>query len=109
MSNINIKRAVENIRSGTTIYTPLVELTVNAIQAIRSIKASGGTVKITVLRCAQAEADRVPHVDGFTVADDGIGFTKANREAFDTLYTEFKLADGGKASDGSHVLSTLRM
>nr|WP_295746045.1 hypothetical protein [uncultured Acidocella sp.] len=34
MSNVNIKRLVENIRSGTNIYTPLVELVVNAIQAI---------------------------------------------------------------------------
>jgi hypothetical protein len=26
LSSINIKRAVENIRSGTTVYTPVVEL-----------------------------------------------------------------------------------
>ncbi len=26
MSNVNVKRLVENIRSGTNIYTPLVEL-----------------------------------------------------------------------------------
>lgn len=31
MSNVNIKRLVDNIRSGTNIYTPLVELVVNAI------------------------------------------------------------------------------
>lgn len=34
MSNVNVKRLVEIIRSGTNIYTPLVELVVNAIQAI---------------------------------------------------------------------------
>jgi hypothetical protein len=34
MSNVNIKRAVENIRSSTTVYTPIVEVIVNAIQAI---------------------------------------------------------------------------
>ncbi len=28
MSNVNVKRLVENIRSGTNIYTPLVELVV---------------------------------------------------------------------------------
>ena len=32
MSNVNVKRLVENIRSGTNVYTPLVELIVNAIQ-----------------------------------------------------------------------------
>jgi hypothetical protein len=25
MSNVNIKRAVENIRANTTVYTPIVE------------------------------------------------------------------------------------
>ena len=34
MSNVNIKRAVENIRTNTTVYTPVVEMIVNAIQAI---------------------------------------------------------------------------
>ena len=36
MSNVNIKRAVENIRLGTTIYTAIVEVVVNAIEAIES-------------------------------------------------------------------------
>lgn len=31
MSNVNVRRLVENIRSGTNIYTPVVELVVNAI------------------------------------------------------------------------------
>lgn len=38
MSNVNIRRAVENIRSGTNAYTPLVEVIVNAIQAIEVIE-----------------------------------------------------------------------
>lgn len=40
--------------------------------------------------------DRLEDVDGFVVKDNGIGFTKSNRDAFDTLYTEQKIADGGK-------------
>ena len=34
MSNVNIKRAVENIRANTTVYTPVVEMIVSTIQAI---------------------------------------------------------------------------
>src|SRR5690625_1474923 len=34
MSNVIIKRAVENIRRGTSVYTPIIELVVNSIQAI---------------------------------------------------------------------------
>ncbi|MBB4303369.1 hypothetical protein GGD81_002412 [Rhodobium orientis] len=97
MSNVNIKRLVDNIRSGTNIYTPLVELVVNAIQAIDAKGIRNGLVEIEVLRNGQPDViDRLEEVDGFVVKDNGIGFTKSNRDAFDTLYTEQKIADGGK-------------
>ncbi len=97
MSNVNVKRLVENIRSGTNIYTPLVELVVNAIQAIEEKGAEGGLAEIEVLRNGEADIiDRLEGVDGFVVRDNGMGFTESNRNAFDTLYTERKIADGGK-------------
>lgn len=97
MSNINIKRAVENIRSGTTVYTPIVELIVNGIQAIRAIKATGGQIDVTVVRTGENDLlDELAAVDGFIVEDDGVGFDQTHRDAFDTLYTELKAADGGK-------------
>lgn len=97
MSNVNVKRLVENIRSGTNVYTPLVELVVNAIQAIDAKGIQDGLVEIEVLRSRQTDMiDHLEDVDGFVVKDNGIGFTKANRDAFDTLYTEQKIADGGK-------------
>lgn len=99
MSSINIKRAIENIRSGTTVYTPPVELIVNAIQAVRATRPTGGLVTVTVLRSSQSsllEEDRIPPVDGFCVEDDGVGFDQRNRDSFDELYTELKAADGGK-------------
>ncbi|MET4324453.1 hypothetical protein ABIB80_000258 [Bradyrhizobium sp. i1.15.2] len=97
MSSINIKRAVENIRSGTTVYTPVIELIVNAIQAIRAVKPKGGSVGVTVLRHDQADMiDKIAPVDGFIVGDDGIGFNEEHRNSFDTLYTALKAGDGGK-------------
>jgi hypothetical protein len=97
VSNINIKRVVENIRSGTNVYTPVVELIVNAIQAVRAAKTTGGSVKVTILRSSQGELDdSVAAVDGFVVEDDGIGFDQGNRDSFDTLYTDWKAKDGGK-------------
>ncbi|UYW29524.1 ATP-binding protein [Methylorubrum extorquens] len=97
MSSINIKRAVENIRSGTTVYTPVIELVVNAIQAIRAVKPTGGLIKVTILRNGQADLiDRIAPVDGFVVEDDGIGFNQDHRDSFDTLYTALKAEDGGK-------------
>lgn len=97
MSNVNVKRLVENIRSGTNVYTPLVELVVNAIQAIEEKGAENGLVEIEVLRNGEPDIiDRLEGVDGFVVKDNGMGFTESNRNAFDTLYTERKIADGGK-------------
>lgn len=97
MSNVNIKRAVENIRSGTTVYTPIVETVVNAIQAIEAGTSQDGRIDIIVRRSRQQDLEGgLPPVESFTVIDNGIGFTDTNREAFDTLYTDQKIAQGGK-------------
>jgi hypothetical protein len=97
MSNINIKRAVENIRTGTTIYTPVLELTVNGIDAVRKSKDTGGLVKIVVLRSGQSALDdSLSEVVGFRVEDDGVGFNEEERRSFDTLYSDLKEGQGGK-------------
>ena len=97
MSNINVKRAVENIRSGTNFYTPLVETIVNAIQAVEAGAPAKGRVDILVHRFAQQELEGgQPPVESFTVIDNGIGFNDDNRDSFDTLYTDYKIAQGGK-------------
>jgi hypothetical protein len=97
MSNINVRRAVENIRSGTNVYTPLVETIVNAIQAIEAASSEKGRVDILVKRSNQEELEggQAP-VESFTVVDNGIGFNDENRDSFDTLYSDHKIAQGGK-------------
>jgi len=97
VSNVNIRRAVENIRAGTNVYTPIVEVVVNAIQAIEATGRPDGVVTIQIDRSPQGTLDdHKPEIVGFTVIDNGEGFTDENREAFDTLYTERKLIEGGK-------------
>jgi hypothetical protein len=97
MSNVNVKRLVENIRSGTNIYTPLIETVVNSIQAIEARSPDAGCVDILVHRSEQNELDGgLPKIESFTVRDNGIGFNEKNRESFDTLYTDHKIAQGGK-------------
>lgn len=104
MSNINIRRVIDNIRSGTTVYTPVIELIVNAIQAIPKEQPLG-LIRVTVLRSSEtsllddfqpADGTTLRAVDGFAVTDNGIGFTKKNRDAFDELYTDNKISEGGK-------------
>ena len=97
MSNINIKRAVENIRAHTSIYTPVVEIIVNAIQAIDECPDVRGRIRIKVLREDQLELQEgLPAISGFTIHDNGIGFTDTHRLSFDTLYTDHRIAEGGK-------------
>lgn len=97
MSNLNIKRAVDNIRTGTNVYTPVTEVVVNAIQAIEEAGVDNGLIKIEVNRSTQLELDEpLPNISGFTITDNGIGFTDVHRESFDTLYTTHKLSAGGK-------------
>ena len=97
MSNINIKRAVENIRANTTVYTPVVEMIVNAIQAIDESGRTDGKVSVRALRNDQAELyGSLPDVTSFDIQDNGIGFTDEHRDSFDTLYTDRRIAEGGK-------------
>jgi hypothetical protein len=97
LSSINIKRAVENIRSGTTVYTPMIELIVNAIQAIRILKPTGGRITVTIQRDGDIDlVERIAAVNGFIVEDDGIGFDQKHRDSFDTLYSGLKAGEGGK-------------
>jgi len=98
MSNVNIKRAVENIKSNTTVYTPIVEVIVNAIQAIEDkVNISEGKIKVILKRSPQTEIDgSLPNIESISVLDNGIGFTDKNRESFDTLYSDYKIKQGGK-------------
>lgn len=97
MSNVNIRRLVDNIRSGTNVYTPIVEAVVNAIQAIEARPTEKGRVTILVHRSSQEELDGgLASPESFTIIDNGIGFNQWNRDHFDTLYTDHKLHQGGK-------------
>lgn len=97
MSKVNIKRAVENIRANTTVYTPIVEVVVNAIQAIESNGGTDGKIAIRVRRAEQLQMDgNLTEVHSFEIQDNGIGFNDENRQAFDTLYTDLKISEGGK-------------
>jgi nitrogen-specific signal transduction histidine kinase len=97
MSKVNIKRVVENIRANTTVYTPVVEMIVNAIQAIYEAGRKEGKVQVRAQRSSQVEPDgSLLAVMGFDIEDNGIGFTDAQRNSFDTLYTDRKIAEGGK-------------
>jgi len=57
MSKVNIKRTVENIRANTTGYSPIVEVVINAIQAIEGAGRQDGTIVVRIQRDDQIEMD----------------------------------------------------
>lgn len=81
---------------------PLLEAIVNGIQAIDARSEGSdapGQIDVRVHRDAQAELDfslagpgRAPMkpIIGFTVEDDGVGFTAQNMSSFETLDSDFK-------------------
>lgn len=81
---------------------PLLEAIVNGIQAIDARPGSSddpGRIEVRVSRDAQADLDfgpsgpgRVPlkSIVGFTITDDGVGFTPQNMTSFETLDSSFK-------------------
>jgi len=74
MSNVSIKRAVENIRANTTVYTPVIEMIVNGLQAKVQVRAHRGS---------QIELDgSLPDVIDFDIEDNSIGFADAAASTF---------------------------
>lgn len=107
---------------------PLLEAVVNGLQAIDALgeDISDGQLKIIIERSAQEALDFEPSgpgraplkpIVGFTIEDDGVGFTPDNMSSFETLDTGFKASLGCrgvgrllwlKAFDRVSVRSTYR-
>jgi hypothetical protein len=97
MSNVNIRRLVENIRANTNHYTPIVEIIVNAIQAIEEKNVKSGHIVVQAVRDKQVEIDdSLAAITGFMIMDNGVGFNRQHRDSFDTLYSDLKVDEGGK-------------
>ena len=97
MSNVNIRRAIENIRAITNVYTPVVEMIVNAIQAIDESERPDGKVSVRAIRSTQRDLNgSLSDISGFEIHDNGVGFTDEHRDSFDTLYTDRRISEGGK-------------
>jgi hypothetical protein len=100
MSQLNIKGLVENIRTRTNVYTPIIEAIVNSIDAIEQSGRVDGVIKVIVRRSNQKplnlDGNALAEISSVEIIDNGVGFNEINRESFDTLYSDFKISRGGK-------------
>ena len=96
--SVNISRFVDTaLKEKTTLYSPVIEAIVNSIEAIREAKRPDGKIIIKPIRSTQIpmDSEALPDITGFVVEDNGIGFNTENRNAFDTLFTDYKVNMGG--------------
>ncbi|MEK6262111.1 MAG: ATP-binding protein [Planctomycetota bacterium] len=81
---------------------PLFEAIINAVHAIQDRqkeKKEGGRIDITIDRSPQQSlipTSGAPEIIGFTIVDDGIGFTDRNYQSFRTSDSTYKQQRGGK-------------
>lgn len=100
MSEVNIKGLVENIRTRTNVYTPIIEAVVNSIDAVDETGRKDGKIEIIIQRSNQQplnlDSTALPDISSIKIQDNGIGFNRENRDSFDTLYSDQKIEKGGK-------------
>lgn len=88
---------------------PLYEAVANAIHAIEdaAIPADHGRITVQIIRDGQGalgfeQGARRPgpeakgDISGFKISDNGIGFTDANMDSFQTLDSDYKASRGGR-------------
>jgi hypothetical protein len=77
---------------------PVFEATINAFHAIREAKKPPGAGNIVIELTREpslVDKENAP-ITAFTVTDNGVGFTDDNFDSFNTLYSDYKLTQGGK-------------
>lgn len=76
---------------------PLFEAVMNSVQAVQERVPGAGRIVIEIERYrGLLELDETAPVHAFTIRDNGAGFNDANFDSFNTAFSEYKLARGGK-------------
>ena len=87
--SVTIDTAVKKLNKNITFFQPIFEAISNSLEA--------GAENITVtFEQENALPDITPKIIGFSIQDDGIGFTETNRNAFCELWTTNKFDLGCK-------------
>lgn len=99
--NIDLIGRIKNVTlSYSKPLMPLFEAVINAFDAIEDAqKGRNGRITISILReTTQTRLDvgGNPDIIGFSIEDNGIGFTEVNFNSFLTSDTEHKYEKGGK-------------
>lgn len=74
---------------------PVFEAVMNAFQAIQE-RGGEGSIIVNLVAAPSLKLDAIERIERVIVRDDGAGFTDDNMDSFNTAYSEYKFARGGK-------------
>lgn len=99
---IDLKGRVKRLQlAERNMLLPVFEAIVNSIHAIEDTKVPNGQIEINIQRTTQSsfnyddEKRRSTEIIGFTIEDNGIGFTQDNYKSFKREYSTYKASRGG--------------
>jgi len=97
---VDLDGVVASDKSRTTAYLAIVEAVVNSLQSIKDSGRKDGEITVNLIRSNQIPLDigenALLHIVSVHITDNGVGFTKENRESFGTLFSTYKKEIGGK-------------
>lgn len=88
----DIQSIVRNIAGDIPFLQPLFESITNALEA------NATEIVITLFDSETVDESFVASIDGFSVEDNGDGFTEENLKSFNTLWSNYKYSIGCKGS-----------
>lgn len=74
---------------------PVFEAVMNSFQAIQET-GNAGSIIVNFIAAPSLQLDTVERIERIVIRDNGIGFTDENVDSFNTAYSEYKFARGGK-------------
>ena len=92
MLDVDVKSIVRNLSSEIKFLQPLFESITN------SLEANARNISIKVFESEVLDEDMTPQMVGFSITDDGDGFTEDNINSFCTLWSDKKIELGCKGS-----------
>ncbi len=109
---LNYKGLIKSIDISPDEYLlPLYEIVINSIQSIEDRKTNDGKIFIKIHRTKQQVlnleegTDVYNPIEGYTVEDNGVGFTDKRLKAFSIPFTNFNSKKGGKGMGRYTVLA----
>ena len=89
----NLKRAVDNLaKKDLKFLQPLYEAITN------SLESGSDNISVELFTEDVISDEIIPHITGFSVTDNGSGFTEKNRDSFLELWSDKKIEFGCKGS-----------